>query len=378
MNINPSIAPGLLTRWQSWRDQSLISADFRRRALRFWPSRWVARRRARALFDIVAGFVYSQTLLACVQLRLFDRLAEGPMTATALAAALELPADATHRLLDAAAALGLVERRQRDLFGLGPLGVALVDNAGLAALVRHHAILYADLQDPVALLRGDRVGRLASYWPYATSSTPDELPDDRVGAYSELMSASQPLVADEVLSAYRLRQHACLMDVGGGEGRFLVSAAEREPHLRLILFDLPPVVERARARLGSLGLGGRGTFVGGNFLADPLPPGADVISLVRVVHDQSDDGARHLMRAAFAALPPGGVLLVAEPMARTRGAEPMGDAYFNLYLLAMGRGRPRSAAELTRLLHEAGFAEVEARTTRLPLQCGLLVARKPG
>ncbi len=49
-------------------------------------------------------------------------------------------------------------------------------------------------------------------------------------------------------------------------------------------------------------------------------------------------------RRAHDALPPGGTLLIAEPMAGTPGAEAMGDAYFGLYLWAMGSGRPRSAA----------------------------------
>ena len=36
---------------------------------------------------------------------------------------------------------------------------------------------------------------------------------------------SQPLVADEVLDAYDLHGHRCLLDVGGGQGRFLLAAA---------------------------------------------------------------------------------------------------------------------------------------------------------
>ena len=45
----------------------------------------------------------------------------------------------------------------------------MVGNPGLAAMVEHHAILYADLRDPVALLRGEGRGGtgLARYWPYA-------------------------------------------------------------------------------------------------------------------------------------------------------------------------------------------------------------------
>lgn len=368
----------LLAQWQAWRDRLLASASFRRQALAFAPTRWVARRRARALFDLMAGFVYTQTLLACVRLRLFERLAESPWTAAALAEQLGLPVEATRRLLDAASALTLLEHRHGGRYGLGPLGAAMVDNAGLAAMVEHHAGLYADLHDPVALLRGPRrEGALAAYWPYATAGSPGELPGREVAGYSALMSASQPLVADEILDAYPVRRHRCLLDLGGGEGRFLATAARRAPDLRLMLFDLPAVADRAQLNLAAQGLSARASVHGGDFLTQPLPTGADLITLVRVVHDHSDEGALTLLRAAHAALPPGGVLLLAEPMSGTPGAEAMGDAYFGLYLLAMGRGRPRTADELTAMLHQAGFANVRRRATRLPLQTSLLVARKP-
>ncbi|MFG5407508.1 methyltransferase [Piscinibacter sakaiensis] len=124
------------------------------------------------------------------------------------------------------------------------------------------------------------------------------------------------------------------------------------------------------------GLGGRVACLGGDFLRDRLPRGADTISLVRVVHDHDDAAVRTLLRAAHDALPPGGQLLLAEPMARTRGAEAMGDAYFGWYLLAMGQGRPRSADELAAMLREAGFGSVRAVRTAVPLQTGLLVAER--
>ncbi len=64
-------------------------------------------------------------------------------------------------------------------------------------------------------------------------------------------------------------------------------------------------------------------------------------------------------------------------MAGTPGAEPVGDAYFGLYLLAMGSGRPRTAAELTGMLEAAGFARVRECRTRRPMLVRLLVATAP-
>jgi demethylspheroidene O-methyltransferase len=364
-----------LDRLLALRDRLVASPRFRRGAAAFPLTRPIARRRARALFDLCAGFVYSQVLLAAVRLRLPEILAEGPQTAAALSPRLGLSPDATARLLAAAEALGLVARRGRDRFGLGSLGAALVGDPGIAAMVEHHAMLYADLRDPVALLRGERVAtELGRYWPYADKDSLADLGDAQVAPYTGLMSASQALVAGEVLDAYRLDRHRCLLDVGGGDGTFLTAAARRVPGLRLMLFDLPPVADRARARLAAAGLSARATCHGGSFLDDALPEGADVISLVRVVHDHDDDAALALLRAARRALPSDGTLLLAEPMAGTRGAESVG-AYFGFYLLAMGSGRPRTPDELGALLRAAGFARHRLVATHTPLLTRLIVAK---
>ena len=377
-----AFAPGLrgaslLDRARDLRDRLVADPAFRRWAARFPLTRPIARRRARALFDLCAGFVYSQVLAACVRLRVFDLLSEGPQTVPAIAARTELPPEAAARLLGAAAALGLVSRRSGGRYGLGPLGAAMVGNPGLAAMVEHHAILYADLRDPVALLRGDGRGGtgLARYWPYAGDRAAAGLGAAAVAGYSALMAASQPLVAEEVLGAYDLRRHRCLLDVGGGEGGFLCAAGAAAPELRLVLFDLPAVAERGAARLAAAGLGGRASAVGGDFMADPLPGGADVVSLVRVLHDHDDGGALAVLRAARRALPPDGTLLLAEPMSGTPGAEPVGEAYFGFYLLAMGRGRPRTPGEIGALLRAAGFTGVRSRPTRTPLLTSVLTAR---
>ena len=366
----PSWFDRLGDRWCAWRDGLVGTRRFRRWAAGFPLTRPIAQKRARGLFDLVAGFVYSQVLLACVRLRLFDMLAEEPQTLSALAPRLGLSEDAAQRLLMAAVSLDLVERRSRGRFGLGPLGAPLVGDAAISSMVEHHAELYVDLADPVALLRGEaRTSALANYWPYAAADAPGALDADRVTPYSALMSASQTLVSDEVLEAYSFDKHRRLLDVGGGEGTFLSAVAARAPHLKLVLFDLPAVAERARIRFAEQGLSDRTTVAGGSFFSDPLPTGCDLISLVRVIFDHDDARALQILKAVRRAL------LLTEPMSGTRGAEAMGDAYFGFYLLAMGKGRSRSAAQLTDLLLAAGFGEVRLLRNPMPLQTQLILAR---
>jgi demethylspheroidene O-methyltransferase len=370
-----------IDRWRAWRDARLASPAFQRWAADFPLTRFVADRRARGLFDITAGFVYSQILYACVQLDLFEKLAGKALTAAELAPDLGMDATAADRLLRAAVAIDLLERRGADAagasrYGLGKLGIVMPSNPGIAAMVRHHRMLYHDLDDPLALFRGELAAtELGRFWAYAGSADPAAAGDERVADYSTLMSSSSGLVAEDTLDAYPLKDHRCLMDVGGGEGRFLISAAERWPHLQLMLFDLPAVAARAEQRFGAAGIAGRARAIGGDIKADGLPTGADVISLVRVLLDHDDDGALAILRAVRKALPAGGTLLITEPMSETPGAEPVGDAYFGLYLLAMGSGRTRPPREHKAMLRAAGFGEGRLVRTRRPLQTRVIVAK---
>jgi len=358
------------------RDRLVSSQRFQAFAERFPLTRPVARKRARALFDLCSGFVYSQVLFACVKLGLFPLLAKAPLPRDEIARALDLSPEATQRLLDAAVSLELVERRGSDLYGLGGLGAALIGNPAVVAMIEHHHLLYADLADPVALLRGEAGdGALARYWAYARTASPSDISDSHVGPYSDLMAASQPMVARQVISSYDLRRHRRLMDVGGGSGAFLAAVAKEVPRLELALFDLPAVAERARSRFAREGLSERVTVHGGSFFDDPLPEGADIISLVRIVHDHDDGPVLVLLRAVRRALPTGGMLLLAEPLAGTPGAESVADAYFGFYLLAMGSGRARSPAELAKLLQKAGFGPPRLISTPMPLITRLLVSQ---
>ncbi|MEL6318438.1 MAG: methyltransferase, partial [Pseudomonadota bacterium] len=378
-------ASAIRLRWLSIRDRLLADPRFQSWAAATPFTRPLARRRARELYDVVAGFVYSQVLFACVQIRLFDRLADGPKSLAELAAAADLEPGAMGRLLSAAESLRLVSRRGAGadgaaLYGLGELGAALNGAPGVKEMVSHHALFYADLADPLALLRAapDGTGaetRLNAYWSYAGEGESAALADGQVADYSALMAASQPLVAEEILEAFPVARHRRLLDIGGGTGAFARAVAARAPEIDITVFDLPAVAARANAGFAAEGLSGRARAVGGSFFDDPLPEGRDLVTLVRVIYDHQDAAAMRILRAARAATPPGGALLLAEPMADTPGAAPIGAAYFSFYLLAMGGGRSRSAQRLSEMAREAGFSEVRLLPARRPILTRVLLAR---
>lgn len=370
-------APSWSDRLHGWRNRLVRSPAFQRWAARLPGTRAIARRQAAALFDLCAGFVYAQVLSACVRLQLFELLADGPASTAEVARRLRLPIDSAARLLAAAASLRLLDRLGPDRFGLGLLGAATLANPGIAAMVAHHELLYRDLADPVELLRrGPGRTSLSAFWSYARADG-TALTGPDVAPYSRLMAASQPLVATQILDAYPVGRHRSLLDIGGGDGAFAAEAGRRAPQLRLTVFDLPAVAALARARFDRDGLAARADAIGGSFLQGPLPTGHDLASLVRIIHDHDDGPALAILRQARAALPRGGTLLLAEPMAGAPGALPVGDAYFAFYLLALGSGRARTPAELAGLMTAAGFVSIHPVRTALPLVTGLLVGKTP-
>ncbi len=371
-------------RHESPAGRYLLDFDFPARLLRnpkivrlaekFPLTRPIARREARALFDICAGFVYAQTLFACVKLGLFEALSEAPLSEEALASRIGLEPDATRRLLTASSALRLTKKFSGNRWGLARLGAAVLSSPGLSAMVEHHAVLYRDLLDPVRLLKGQQATGLSAYWPYAHGDDAAVSAGSAVSDYTKLMSSTMPAIANEILDAVPLRRYKCLMDAGGGNGTFLTAAAGRVPDLDLMLFELPAVAALARERFREAGLQSRVRVFEGDMRRDSLPKGADVITLIRIILDHADGPALDILKSARQALPPGGALIVAEPMAETAGAESVG-AYFALYLLAMGGGRPRTKRELKALLKAAGFDRVKEIDIYQPLLTRVLLAK---
>lgn len=373
-----------MSRWATFklgyvrrRNQVFASPRFQHWAARLPLVRWIARSRADAAFNLLAGFAYSQVLRAYVEGGVFDVLRDGPLHAAAIAERIGLSLAATHTLLRAGRPLTLSEEPVVDHWMLGEQGAVFASNPGVQAMVRHHRLLYNDLADPLALLRADRATAtdLSRFWTYAGALHGGAERGEQTAEYSQLMATSQHFVASEVLASMSFQGVQRLLDVGGGHGAFLTAIGAQNPHLQLGLFDLPEVAHAGAAIVGAALGPQRITAHPGNFFNDSIPQGYDMVSLIRILHDHDDAPAAALLANIRASLAPGARLLIAEPMARIPGAEPMGEAFFGLYLWAMGSGRPRSPAEIIAMLRAAGFAAARTVATAQPVNASIILAQ---
>jgi len=374
----PAGRGSLVSRWRRWRNRKVALPAFQSWAAGHPLTRGRTRADGERLFDLVAGFVHSQVLFALVELDLLAELMDAAETAERLAARHRMDPHRMAALLKAAVALDLLEMTPEG-FQTARLGAAATGVPGLQDMIRHHAVFYRDMADPLALLRGEAETELARFWPYVFGAGGSDraVPGDVAARYSELMAESQALVAEETLRAVDFPGIPRVMDVGGGTGAFLAALGRAVPGPSLELFDLPAVAPAAQARLEEAGLAGRVTIATGSFREDPLPRGADAITLVRVLYDHADETVAALLSSCLDTLPPGGRLIVSEPMTGAERPQRAGDAYFAFYCMAMRTGRARSPHEIMGLMGEAGFEAIRRRPTRRPFVTSVVEARKP-
>jgi demethylspheroidene O-methyltransferase len=363
-------------KWRGWFARLVAKPGFQRFAANFPLSGPMARRDGAEIFDILQGFVASQVLLALIELEVLQDLLHGPMTAAEAAGLRQIPQDRMSALLQAGAALRLLKRGRDGRFGLARKGAAILGVPGLTDMIRHNAAFYKDMADPVAILRGDGDTQLSQFWPYVLGQGGD-VPMEDAQRYSDLMAKSQGLVAEDTLRAVSFRDVTTVMDVGGGSGVFLSEALRRHPRLRAVLVDLPNVMPSADARLSAAGLADRVSLHPGSFREAALPKGADAISLIRVLYDHDDATVLDLLSKAYAALPPGGRLIISEPMGGGAQPERAGDVYFAFYTMAMGTGRARSPSRISELCEEAGFIRPAQPSARRPYVTRVVTCVKP-
>lgn len=361
---------------ENWFARLVANSDFQNFASRLPFGRHIAKRDGAEIFDILQGFVASQVLSALVELRILHRLLEVPLTAAELALSDQIPPDRMERLLRAGVALKLLKCRRSGHYALARKGAAILGVPGLEEMIRHNRAFYDDLSDPVKFLRGEEETNLQRFWPYVFGQS-GNVQQDVAARYSDLMAQSQILVAQDTLRMVSFKGATKLLDIGGGSGMFLSHVLKKHPLLCGSVFDLPEVLPAAESHLSQENLLSRVQLCPGSFRKDAFPDGHDAISLIRVLYDHDDASVDALIRKVFDTLPPGGRLIISEPMSGGATPDPAGDVYFALYTMAMGTGKARSAREIAAICRKAGFESIRIPSAPRPYITSALTCTKP-
>jgi 2,7-dihydroxy-5-methyl-1-naphthoate 7-O-methyltransferase len=145
-----------------------------------------------------------------------------------------------------------------------------------------------------------------------------------------------------------------VVDVGGGTGAMLAELLRARPALAGTLVDLPGTVTRAAETFAAAGVSERVTVVGQSFF-DPLPPGADLYLLTKVLNDWPDEETVAILRRCAEAARPGDGRIVI-----MGGVSPDGTARRLTIEMVLVGGRTNTVTEFTELARRADLKVVAA------------------
>ena len=215
-------------------------------------------KRREAIFQLMSGFVDTQILLAFVRTGALDKLRDRPKSLHNWHRSSGLMPSCAGSVWCWAGAWPC--RCSKDRVSIARRGILILTLPGISELIDHHSVLYSDLQDPVAFFSGQSERQLAHFWPYVFGAK-DGLDAADVSRYSDLMTKSQRMVAQDTLDAITLPKDGSWLDVGGGSGAFISEVLRRQDSIRASVFDLP----------GSNNESGAHNFIPGSFFDDDLP-----------------------------------------------------------------------------------------------------------
>lgn len=310
----------------------------------------------------------ARAVMAGVRLGVFAALSQEPMPLPELAAKTGCSAEGIGALCDALVGCGYLARRgekyaatllaKRWLLPDSPQSVA-----DFVECNYDHWSLWSNLED---IVRGGK-----SLDTHEVEDDPEQW-HRRVGWMKVLgMLNAGPLTAGLSLSG----DATALLDIGGGPGFNSVTLCRAYPNLRATILDTERAATVGREIVREAGLEDRIAYRVADARYDDLGGNYDIVLLFNVVHDFDQHTNRRLCERVWAALEPGGLLIIGDLF---KIAAPSPKEQYELLLglqFFLSRGVNAYSLELAQeWMTAAGFSGL--RTVRLAAGAQMIAGRK--
>jgi len=328
------------------------------------------------LLSLGLAFWKAKALLAAVEIGIFGELAKGSRTSVELSSLLGLEGRGVEDLLDALVALGILTRND----GRYANGVAAAEHL-VPGLPGYMGGAFELANSRLYPTWGSLGKALRTGLPQNEAQVEDDYYDNltrheqRLRVFLSAMSGLSMASSRAIAEKFPWGEYGTLVDVGGAQGELSVGVARRHSHVHGVTFDLPAVQPFFAENVAASGFADRLSYVAGDFFSDPLPAG-DVIVMGHVLHNWNLEQKKLLIQKAYAALSPGGVLVVYEALIDDARRENAFGLLMSLnMLLVTAGGFVFTGAECTTWMREAGF--VETRVEHLQGPDSMVIGKKP-
>ncbi|SRR6266487_3609071 len=317
------------------------------------------------VLSMIHGAHVSQAILAVAEFRLADLVRDGKRSTAQLAEAADTDELNLYRLLRTLVSLGIFSEPEPGYFASTELSACLQSDSPETL---YNSVLLGGWQWKALgeVSYSLRTGKPAfenlygkDLWHYLAEDDPE------AGAlFNRAMTSLAGSMNQPIVDAYDFSSIGTLVDVGGGHGSFLVTALERNPALKGVLFDHPSVVEQAKERIAKVVVADRCELVAGDFLKE-VPPGGDAYFLRHILVDWGDEECEIILRNCVQAMKPHGRILVAEEVLGPGQADLLAKL-IDLVLMVTLNGRGREEEEFRKLFASVGLSMRRILPTQSP------------
>jgi SAM-dependent methyltransferase len=306
------------------------------------------------VLELFLGFWISRTVMAAVELGVFEALEGEPLDLAGAQTALGLRPRPAAALLDTCVATGLLDKEGNRY-----------RNSALASRFlwsgSEHSLRNYVLDERWCW---EAWGQLET----ALRSDVQQVPPDEEGYHAfpeeyflDFLHGHSLVMGERLAGAVDFSGVRRMLDLGGGSGAVSIALCRRFPDLEAVVVDQAPVAARAGEHVSRAGLGKRIEVRAGNLFADRLPDGCDAAVLANLLHDFAPHRCQEILARVAVALPPGGrvILLEIVPDDERRGP-PLAVAFAAAMIVNTAGGDAYTLPQYQAWLEEAGFTEVRS------------------
>lgn len=337
---------------------------------------------------LVYGAQVAQIIYVATQLGVPDLLAGESRTAAELATATAVDEQTLRRMLRGLVALGLCKELEPEGYALSDCGQFL--RADHPRSLRARTIFNTEVLSPIwgRMLDTTRTGTSGAlavlgmpFYEYLRKSP-------EIGELFDCtMAEAIHYRVQSALDVYDFSRFRKVVDVGGGNGAFLLEMLKRSSRLEGIVFDLPAVADRTRRAIAAMPESARCTVDAGNAL-ERVTEGADCYVLSNMLVGMADDAAAKTLQSCRRAMAGGGKVVIVEWIMPTGVEQPDESTFWDtasmdLNMLAIhgaSGSRVRTRAEFDHIIETAELvvARVIPTTSAVSvIECTARVASSP-
>jgi protein-L-isoaspartate O-methyltransferase len=311
------------------------------------------------LLDIILGHIPQRVLLLAYDLKLFPLLGEKPRSLSEICAALNIETRPAFAMLSVLVSIKLVEEREGD-YSLTPLAEDyLLESSStyfggvLDSMIVSDSVVFSFKSLKQAVLTNSP--QFKAFEVFAQQA-------DLARSFTHSMHSHSMAAALAWPAAIDLSGYKRLLDIGGGSGAHSIAAALKWSALQAIVLDLQSVCEVAQEFIARYGLENRIKTHSSDMWQDPFPA-ADIHFYADIYHDWPPENGWFLTQKSFESLPSGGRLIVHEMLYNDTKTDPLTVASYNFTMLVTMQGQQYSRRELSAMLAEVWFVDVEVIPT---------------